>query len=248
MDTHFSDNNNYNTNESPSFIRRNLPFILVGALLLLIATVFLVLTFFAKNTTDPHPHTPDNINTTPTAVQPINFSITNTSPADNESDVYPGEISITFTTNTPLLSQEDYLFRMTPSPEETPIIQNEFPSQEISYGIVGNLSPDTTYTVGIYNTSSLLVHSWSFTTSSETPESSSRAVKLEQENAIRNFYPLFYDLPYETDTFKIDYTDRLTLEVIMYSGNQTNTAPAIESWIQDRGVDPATHTINYIQN
>ncbi len=245
MDTYSSENNNnYELQEKDNFFRKYLAFVLIGILLLLIAIVYFALMLLSNNkTSDTNTPLP-----TPTIAPSSTFSVVSTSPADNETDVYPGEISITFDTNTPLLSQGDYSIRLDPAPEIIPITNNTFPTQTASYGIVGGLSQNTTYTVSIYNSSGQLVYSWSFTTSNEIPESSSREAKIEQENAIKNYYPLFYDLPYETSAFKIDYTDRLALEVIMYTGDQATIAPLVEGWIREKGVTPSSHTINYIVN
>src|SRR5690606_22853584 len=136
-------------------------------------------------------------------------SVVSTSPENGQTSVYPGEISISFTTSLVLRSENEYSISISPPPANEMVLDSSFPTQNISYGVIGGLERNTTYTMSISASSGQPVHSWSFTTSNEEPESSSGEVLLEQERLINEFYPLFYDVPYESDTFRIDYADRL---------------------------------------
>jgi len=245
MDTPSSENNSVlETSTKVGFFKRFLPLILI--LFLLFLTFFAI--FITRLLTNSPDQTADEPFATPTIIPLLNFSITNTFPADGDTNIYPGEISITFDTSVPMRSQRDYSLEVTPSLTNPPALNSFFPTQKISYGIVGNLEKNTTYTVTVLNITGELVKQWSFTTSNETPESSSRQAKIEQDLAIKNYYPLFYDLPYETNQFKIDYTDRLTLEVDIKSGTKDAVSKMVDDWIISKGVDPASHTINYVEN
>lgn len=243
MDTSFSDNNNNYTEKlekRPLIERKHIYILTVIGVLLLFVVIYFVL-----SSIKPHPQQQNpNMPASPTAT-PVDFSILNTTPSNGEVDVYPGEITITFTTNAPINSGSEYSLNFNPPLQNEPLDTTLYPSQNITQGIVGGLSQNTTYAVSVNNSSGEQIYSWSFTTSDEIPESSSRESLLEQENAIKNYYPLFYELPYQTNSFKIDYTDRLTLEVVIYSGTQETVSPIVDEWIRENGVNPQSHTITY---
>ncbi len=55
-------------------------------------------------------------------------------------------------------------------------------------------------------------------------------------------YPLFDYIPYENENFALDYTDPLSLEVILKKDTPTVRQQVLD-WISSKKVDPATHTI-----
>lgn len=65
---------------------------------------------------------------------------------------------------------------------------------------------------------------------------------IQQE--ISENYPLFKDIPYKTDNWSIDYLKPLTLEVILKT-DSPQTRQEVLSWITAKGVDPATHKIEW---
>lgn len=55
-------------------------------------------------------------------------------------------------------------------------------------------------------------------------------------------YPLFDYLPYESDTFYLNYLKPFTLEAIIKE-NTPQAKQEVLNWISSKGVDPGTHTI-----
>lgn len=175
------------------------------------------------------------------------FKVISTTPTNGSQNIPTGEMSITFTTDKPVKSIDDYTITIDPPLEFGSKLLTDFPTQTVTNLVLGGLSKNTTYTVTVANRHTNDITSWSFTTSNEQPESSTAAFNEEQEQLKEDYYPLFDTLPYETDAIKMDYSDRLTLQVKIKKINQDKDVikKEVEDWIREKGVDPSTHTINY---
>lgn len=181
----------------------------------------------------------------PTAVPRSSFLIVSTVPENNAVGVFPGEIEVSFTSNIPIGSQNDYSMFISPQLSTKPLPKSTFPTQQVKYQILGSLNKNTEYTVVVKNRHSENVAIWSFTTSNEQPESSSGFVKEEQKKLNQTYYPLFDFIPFSNANFSIDYTDRLTLIVKIKKNNVEEIKREVFAWIEQHRVTPSTHTINY---
>ena len=181
----------------------------------------------------------------PTVVPQSSFLITSTVPANNAVGVFPGEIEVSFTSNVPIESLNDYTIFISPQLTVKPKLKSPFPTQQVRYQILAGLDKNTEYTVVVKNRHSENVAIWSFTTSSEQPESSSGLVRDIQEKLNQQYYPLFDFIPFKNENFSIDYMGRLTLIIKIKKNNTDAIKQEALNWIKQHGVDPSTHTINY---
>jgi hypothetical protein len=58
-------------------------------------------------------------------------------------------------------------------------------------------------------------------------------------------YPLTPHLPYPDEKYTIKYTDTLTIEVSVNQATESASQQEVLEWIEDQGVDPDSHTINW---
>jgi hypothetical protein len=188
-----------------------------------------------------------NQNTTilPTVVPQSSFLITATVPANNAVGVFPGEIEVSFTSNVPIESLNDYSIFFSPQLIAKPKLISTFPTQQVKYQILGGLNKSTEYTVVVKNKHSENVAIWSFTTSGQQPQSSTGFVNEEQKKINQKYYPLFDLVPFSNEDFSIDYSGRLTLIVKIKKNNTEAIKKEVLTWIAQHGVNPSTHTINY---
>lgn len=64
--------------------------------------------------------------------------------------------------------------------------------------------------------------------------------------SLKEKFPLAAFLPYETETFSIDYVAPLSLKVeIKIAAQADQTKKEVLDWIWSKGVNPATHQIKY---
>lgn len=229
-------NNKYDGGIKLNFPGWVIPFVLVAILVILFLIALLINQIIQPNNTKSDEPIP----------QSGSFIITRTYPSPGEIGVYPGEISIAFDVDTVLTSKNDYSFEIYPSPDRELIDTTTFPTQHVSHGVVGGLRENTKYIISIFDEEEELVGSWDFTTSNETPESSSREALIEQNELIGEYYPLFYEVPFSAGAFSIDYIDRLTLEVKFSSGSITEARQWAEDLIRSKNIDPSSHSINYV--
>lgn len=207
-------------------------------ILVLIPVLLFILRFFAL---PQQPFLPRV--TAPTPVQQKPFSVVSTSPRDNEANVYPGEIIISFTTDSPIVSKESYSLGLNPTLKYSTEVLSTFPTTQIQTQILGGLDPSTTYTVSVFNSGGEIVHSWSFTTSSVVPESSSQLINKRDQDIIKTQFPLALEMSYKSSTVDMDYSGPLELSATVKNGAQEAARQEIETWIQSKGVDPKTHII-----
>ena len=185
------------------------------------------------------------IDIAPTIVPTTSFLVQKMTPPDKAIDIFPGEIQISFTSDVPINSSKDFTFYLSPPPEAAPKLTSSFPTKTVIYQVLGGLEKNTEYTVIVSNKHSQNVAIWSFKTSNEQPESSSALAAEEQEKLNNSYYPLFDDVPYENANFRIDYTDRLALLVEIKKDNIEGIKKEVLKWIQDKGVNPSSHTITF---
>ncbi|MCL5970391.1 MAG: hypothetical protein M1450_02750 [Patescibacteria group bacterium] len=176
------------------------------------------------------------------------FKIISTIPKDGQKDVYAGETIISFTTDIPIKSAGEFKIEISPSLPYYWKIDDVYPTTKITARIFGGLKQNTVYGVKVINRDGDIVLSWSFKTSTQTPESSSGYVREKEKEFIQKYYPLFNFTPYNTSSFIIAYSAKLTLKVtiINKSINISIIKAQVNDWIKSKGVDPATHTINYV--
>ncbi len=187
--------------------------------------------------------------TTPTVIIPATqkkFRVLKTTPANLENNVYPGEIKITITTDEYVISPKSFSLSITPSLPDHWEFSNSFPSKTLVVQVYGGLALNTEYSLALNDADGNAIYNWKFTTSSQTPENSTGAAREETEKLFNTYYPLIYDTPYSTGTFKIEYYDRLTFEVTVYGRDVEKIKQEVNDWVKSKGVDPSTHTFRYI--
>jgi hypothetical protein len=173
------------------------------------------------------------------------FTVTSTTPSNGQADVIPGEIQISFTTNVPIVSENSFAVSIGPALPNYGKYINSYPTKTITSQVYGAMAPGTKYTVAVYDASKKLVYSWSFTTSQTPAQSSSGLVREEEQQIIKNSYPLFNYVPYNSNDFYIDYTGKLTLLVTVKINNMEQVKKEALGWIKSKGVDPSTHVIHF---
>lgn len=173
------------------------------------------------------------------------FTVASTTPNNGESNVTPGEIIISFTTDKPLISQNSFSMNITPALPNYWKIVNSYPTNVVKAQVYGNMKLNTEYTITVSDTNGRLVYSWIFTTSNVPAESSSLLQKEIEEQLKKDYYPLINYIPYESANFSIDYIDRLSLVVKGKNSNLDLVKKGVNDWIRSKGVDPSTHSIRY---
>jgi hypothetical protein len=182
---------------------------------------------------------------TPTAL-PTRFSITKTSPVNGATDIPATEITVSFTTNVPIQSPDAFHLQISPALQYDWQFLNTYPTTEVKALALGGLQPSTAYTVTVTNKENAPVSSWSFTTSSIPAQSHSATRNKLDQDINAQYYPLTTYLPYSTTDFTVqEYTDHLTLQVLVKSADTEKVKTEVTDWIRSKGVDPSTHTINY---
>lgn len=174
------------------------------------------------------------------------FRIIETSPKNGETNVYPGEISIIFKTDVDIISLNSFFLEITPPLPYYWKIKNTYPTKQIKAQVFGGLQTNTKYTVSVLDQNKNLLYLWTFLTSTTPAESSSRYFQEKRNEIVNKYYPLFDYIPFSSSDFNIDYTDRLTLKVVVKNKDLEKVKQEVLEWIKSHGVDPSTHTITYI--
>lgn len=185
----------------------------------------------------------------PLSTPQASFQIVQTTPANGENNVDPGEITLSFTTTKPLASLQSFKLISSPSLPYGVRYENNFPTQQVTGVVVGGVKPLTNYTITLEDQAGHLIYSWSFKTTQAQVGTSSSALVHEKETQYENQkLPLFNYVPYETNDFSIDYVGDLALEVKVKNPNIAMVKQEVIAWIKSHGVDPSTHTITYIND
>src|SRR3989338_2977829 len=178
----------------------------------------------------------------------VPFQAVETSPQNNEKNVYPGEIEVSIFTNVYINSNKSFILEFSPPLPYYFKITNTFPAKQVIAKIYGGLQTNTTYTAVLKDSFGKTVYSWNFTTSI-TPAQSSSSLQVDKEKAyLEKYYPLVDYTPYKTGSFDIVYKTKSTLEVKMKISDREKVKQEVIDWIKSHGVDPATHSINYINS
>lgn len=215
--------------------------IIVLLLLVIILSAFLI----TQKSPSQTPPSPADIPFPSVSLPEKTVTILETSPKNDEKDVYPGEIEIFFITNKPILSSDEFSVDFSPKLPFYYKITNTFPANKITLKIFGGLDIKTTYTVTITKSNKEPVYIWSFTTSEKKAESSSGLVFDKEQDLLKNYYPLSQFTPYSTSDFRIEYTYDLTLKVSVKGSSIEKVKQEVLNWIKSHGVDPNTHVIHY---
>lgn len=182
---------------------------------------------------------------TPTQTQK-QFRVIETSPKNGEINAYPGEISIIFKTDVDIISSNSFFLEIAPPLPYYWKIENAYPTKQIKAQVFGGLQTNTKYTMSVLDQNKNLLYLWTFTTSATPAESSSRYFQEKRNEIVNKYYPLFDYIPFSSSDFNIDYTDRLTLKVVIKNKDLEKVKQEVLEWIKSHGVDPSTHTITYI--
>lgn len=210
----------------------------------LVGTIFLTLLFTQpkKPASSVEIKTPSS---TPGEIQQP-FQISTTIPQDRQTNIYPGEIEISFNTSQPILSEKSFSLNISPPLPFYLRLTNSYPTQTITAQIFGGLTKNTTYTVSVKDTLGTLVKSWQFTTSGEQNESSSALVQEAEQHYNQQYFPLFSVTPYSEEDFEVDYKGKLELNVLIKTPNVALGKQEFLDWMKSKGTDPSTHKINYL--
>lgn len=183
----------------------------------------------------------------PTPTPVMGFKVLRTTPINGQTNVYAGEQAVSFTTLNSIPSASEFSLFFQPELSYKPVYSNKYPTKTVVADILGGLAPNTKYTVSILDTSGKYIYSWSFTTGSKPTNTSSSGLEaVKEKQDIQQNYPLFNYIPYQSNDYYIDYTGPLTLDVNYYIPNLNQVKQEVNDWIKSHGVDPSTHTINYV--
>lgn len=240
------------------FTMLNKRVLILGAALLLTAFVIvlgLVIIIYKQrsDTKQPFIVPPATITSRPTpyqggttSIKQEKFNVINTSPQHKETDVYAGELGILINTDVDIQSEGDINLSFSPKLEYYWKFENSFPSKNIKVRVYGGLIQNTQYKIDVTDSLGKKIYSWSFTTANKRGEDSSRLIYEESRKDLQNNAPLFDYIPHSNSNFSIDYTAPLTLKVVIKNPDVNKVKGEVDTWIRDHGVDPSTHSINYI--
>lgn len=222
-------------------------------LIIIFLIVLIVILFFLsllKRTSNPAKEAPFPVfspSGSPTKIPRVSiFSVVSTVPENNQRDIYPGEIDLSFTADKVLSSEADFSLDISPALPYYWRFTNSYPTNTVTAKIVGGLKTNTTYAVSVFNSAKVKIYSWSFTTSSTAAESTSSLIRDEELQLDQKYFPLFNYLPYSNNDFDVIYIDRFTLQVSIKNPDVNKVKQEVIDWIKSKGVDPNTHTINYV--
>lgn len=74
------------------------------------------------------------------------------------------------------------------------------------------------------------------------PEKGDPDFYQQMRSEIENNYPLFDFVPYETENYRVNYTDDLTLKVTLKKDTPEIRQEVLD-WISSKGINPKTHKI-----
>lgn len=222
--------------------------ILLVCLILLLLILLLVKTFSQKKAS---PSQPGNIPVFNSSSSPFGqqiFNVTSTSPGNGATDISPGEITITFDSDRVISSSDSFELSFNPKLSSGYQFASTFPTKQVKIIILNGLTPSTKYTVSLNTRDGSPIYSWDFSTKADTGGLSSSAyeTKIELDYISKN-YPLHSVTPYSNADFSIDYAGKpLTLVVNVKNPDVEKVKQEVIDWIKSKGVDPSTHTINYV--
>jgi hypothetical protein len=229
-----------------SFLKRKLLFLII--MLVLIFVLFIFLLLFQLSATNQQPVSLSQLTPGPSItpfIQQQPFAVIKTDPANGQSAVDTGEIVISFTTSVPITSNKSFSLNIVPTLPQYWKFTNTFPATTMTAQVYAGLMPNTQYLLTVNDSNNRPVYVWSFTTSTNTPQSSSSYVVEQDKKITQQYFPLNQYLPYINNDFTVYYSKELTLTVEVKSKNIDLVKQEVLSWIKSKGVNSATHTINY---
>jgi len=69
----------------------------------------------------------------------------------------------------------------------------------------------------------------------------------EQEQTIKNYYPLIDKTPYRTPFFELTYSGPLKLKAVMFGKNEEEIKSKVEEFLKENGINPNTHIIEFVK-
>jgi hypothetical protein len=173
------------------------------------------------------------------------FTITSTEPRDGTTNLYTGEMAISFKTNVLLLSPNAFTMTISPRLPHYWQFKNTYPTNEVIAEVYGGFATNTTYTITVKDNTGGKTTSWSFTTEGNPPQSSTGLEVEKNQQLVENYYPLANVVPFQNNDFSIDYVSRSTLEVVIKNPDVDKVKHEVKTWITNQGVDPNTQQILY---
>lgn len=253
---------NQNSQEIPTFPPKNkFPFSFVELLIRhklflilgLAVTLIIFLIFFSSikpkpiipSLTTPSPSSGQNVTPTTTSAIQLPFRVLSTSPKNNESNVFSGELFITLITDVPIIKQDSISLDFSPALSRGVEYKNKFPSEKIEAIALGGLKPNTTYTASVLDKNKRNIFTWSFTTSSDRGEGQSALSSKLDKDLSEKYYPLAKYFPYSTQDYKLGYSDRLKLKITLInpSTDKNRVLEEVKNWIKSKNIDPNTHSL-----
>lgn len=234
-----------------SFIQRH-PWISLGITLFgLFIIMFLVIMMNSLVVTEIASPTTTQTKTTPSPTVILvqkPFIVIGTSPKDGATNVNTGEITISATTDTEVVSKNSFSLDISPKLPYYWKDQSTYPTKQVQMLVYGGLAKETTYTVTMKDPKGNVIKTWSFTTSNEDPISTSALYRAEAEKQQKTNYPLFDYVPYTTNSYSVDYIDKRKLRATILDprASQEEVKNDIDYWMRTKKVDPATHTIEFV--
>ena len=216
--------------------------ILIVGLILLLSAARDLQTTVAPTPTPTQPALPQ-----PSTQAP--FKVVSSNPQDGQTNVPAAEILMIINTDVPIASRDSFSLIASPLLSFPITFTNTYPTKILQAQIIGGLQPNTTYTFTLNNKQGYKVYQWSFTTGSLSGQSQSGARVYLDQQIDATYYPLNSYLPYTTPDFTIkEYSGHLTLRVLVHNADLTKVKSEVNTWISSKGIDPASHTINFVTN
>lgn len=102
------------------------------------------------------------------------------------------------------------------------------------------------------------IYSWSYQTNiqqvSPTSSPATASSEIGDPEAVEKIaksvlerYPLIKYVPFENENFYLNYSDPLVLSVKIKSGDKTDIKWQVYEWLKEKGVDPDSHEIEWLE-
>ena len=223
---------------------KNLLILFLGLLFIVVILFLIIKLLFTTSVVSP---TPPNFNT---GNQNNSIVVTSVSPQNNQTNIMPGEIIISFTTNKPISSSNDFSMSISPKFPYYWKFTNSYPTTKIEAQVYGGLNKNTKYQVSVKDSHGNQLTNWSFTTGEQKVVSDPLIIYDRGQTFLNNKFPLYKYLPYSNSDFDIDYTgpNDNTLKVFVKNPDVNLVRKEVADWIKSKNVNPATQKINYVQD
>jgi hypothetical protein len=168
-----------------------------------------------------------------------------TSPQDGAREVpIDDNITITFADAIPSASLVKLVF--TPAlPNVEYSILTKFPAATITFDPLGLMGRNTSYTVRVVYDGKE-IDSFKFATQVAPPQQNDPGAVEYGEQITLEQYPLAKVTPYDSPTAYADYYAPFKMDVRVKSGTKEAAKAEIDAWMIKNGVNPSTHTLNFV--